>query len=245
MKVKKINTTAYHPQTNGLTERFNKTICQVLSMYCESNQSDWDEYIPTALFAYRVSSHETTLKSPFEVLYGRSARLPSDLDKNHNLFIKKIDKIWAETKDRITQQGEMKKEKHERDANPNKYSIGDLIRLNQPTTKQGLSPKLRRDIWGGPYVINDIFNNGNIKIVIAGREKIVNINRIKKAESKRNKEAQENNKNQLKSCLRRQQSVKTREKKVVKFANKIETKEIAYEEKNMKAHYNLRPRKRL
>jgi hypothetical protein len=62
LKTKKINTTAYHPQCNG----FNATLCKILLMYIKNNQTDWDEYLKTALFAYNTSKQETTLMSPFE-----------------------------------------------------------------------------------------------------------------------------------------------------------------------------------
>ena len=52
--ISKINTTAYHPQTDGLTERFNRTL---LDMTAKSIQraSDWDLYLPFVLFSYRVA----------------------------------------------------------------------------------------------------------------------------------------------------------------------------------------------
>jgi hypothetical protein len=74
LKTKKINTTAYYPQCIGLTERFNATLCQILSMYIKNNQTDWDEYLKTALLAYNTSKQETTLMSPFEILNGREPR---------------------------------------------------------------------------------------------------------------------------------------------------------------------------
>ena len=81
LTVNKINTTAYHAQCNGLTERFNATLCQILSTYVNDNQTNWDEFISIALFAYRSSINETTLKTPFELLYNREPRLPSDFEK--------------------------------------------------------------------------------------------------------------------------------------------------------------------
>lgn len=79
-EIQKINTTAYHPQTNGLTERFNKALCTILSVYVNKYQNDWDEFLSWALFTYRVSEQNSTKFSPFELLYNRKARLPSNLD---------------------------------------------------------------------------------------------------------------------------------------------------------------------
>ena len=75
----KINTSSYHPQTDGLVERFNSTLCQSLSTYVSKNQKDWDEFIPLILFAHRTSVLDETGDSPFYVLYGREPRLPIDL----------------------------------------------------------------------------------------------------------------------------------------------------------------------
>ncbi|GFW76456.1 transposon Ty3-I Gag-Pol polyprotein [Trichonephila clavipes] len=48
-------TTAYHPQTNGLTERFNKTLADMLSMYVDVEQKNWDEILPFVTFAYNTA----------------------------------------------------------------------------------------------------------------------------------------------------------------------------------------------
>ncbi|GFU04069.1 transposon Tf2-8 polyprotein [Trichonephila clavipes] len=53
-------TTAYHPQTNGLTERFNKTLADMLSMYVDVEQKNWDEILPFVTFAYNTAKQETT-----------------------------------------------------------------------------------------------------------------------------------------------------------------------------------------
>lgn len=79
MNTQKVNTTAYHPQTDGLVERFNGTLAQTLSMYVSTDQKNWDHHLPQALFAYRVSPSNTTGESPFYMLYGREPRLPMDV----------------------------------------------------------------------------------------------------------------------------------------------------------------------
>ena len=78
-QIHEVNTSSYHPQTDGLVERFNSTLCQSLSMYFAKNKKDWDDFIPLLLFAHRTSIIEAIGDSPFYVLYGCEPRLPVDL----------------------------------------------------------------------------------------------------------------------------------------------------------------------
>ena len=75
LNTKKVNTTAYHPQTDGLVERFNKTLAEAISSYVSSHQLDWDVYIPAILFAYRTSPCVSTGDTPFYLLRGLSKKL--------------------------------------------------------------------------------------------------------------------------------------------------------------------------
>lgn len=99
-RIRKINTTSYHPQTNGLTEKFNHTLCKMLSSYTNETQTNWDLFLPMALFAYRTSIQKSSNESPFKLLFAREARLPADIDHlspNHT-FIDKIHLAWKEAK---------------------------------------------------------------------------------------------------------------------------------------------------
>ena len=71
MGIHKLNTTAYHPQTDGLVERFNRTLTDMLAKTVEKIGRNWDERLPYVLFAYRASQQESTRESPFFLLYGR------------------------------------------------------------------------------------------------------------------------------------------------------------------------------
>ena len=70
----------YNPSTNGAVERANSSLVTILRKLTHSDASNWDLYLPAALFAYRLSKHRTTGFSPFAMLYGREATTPSIWD---------------------------------------------------------------------------------------------------------------------------------------------------------------------
>ena len=59
----KLNTTAYHPQCDGMVERFNRTLKGMLRKYAVKFGNQWDRYLSGVLWAYRNTPHETTKKS--------------------------------------------------------------------------------------------------------------------------------------------------------------------------------------
>ena len=79
MGIHKLNTTAYHPQCDGLVEGFNKTLKRMLAIMASQNQLDWEVYVPYAMMAYRNAVHESTKFTPFELMFGMPARLPPDV----------------------------------------------------------------------------------------------------------------------------------------------------------------------
>ena len=74
--VKTLRTSPYHPQTDGLVERFNKTLKEMLRKTAAEEGKDWDKLIPYVLFAYREVPQESTGFSPFELLYGQEVEDP-------------------------------------------------------------------------------------------------------------------------------------------------------------------------
>ncbi|GBM21050.1 Retrovirus-related Pol polyprotein from transposon 412 [Araneus ventricosus] len=74
-----LQTTAYHPQTNGLTERLNKTLADMLAMYVDVDQKNWDNILPFVTFAYNSTKQETTGFSPFFLVHGRDVDTPLDV----------------------------------------------------------------------------------------------------------------------------------------------------------------------
>ena len=68
--IKPTLSTAYHPQTDGKTERMNAEIEQYLRAFCAYRQDDWVQWLPIAEFALNARISSATGKSPFELLYG-------------------------------------------------------------------------------------------------------------------------------------------------------------------------------
>ena len=75
----KTRTAPYRAQSDGLVERFNRTLLQMLSIYVDENQSNWDEQLPFVLMAYRSTIHESTGCSPNLLMLNRESSLPVDI----------------------------------------------------------------------------------------------------------------------------------------------------------------------
>ncbi|GFS66635.1 hypothetical protein TNCV_229101 [Trichonephila clavipes] len=155
-------TTAYHPQTNGLTERFNKTLADMLSMYVDVEQKNWDEILPFVTFAYNTTKQETTGFTPFYLLHGREAETtldtmlpfcPNDFDDNN---ITKIAARAEETRQlaRVHTLRAQDKDRRRYDSKHQmvSYAPGDLVWIFTLVRKVGLSEKLLRRYFG-PYQV--------------------------------------------------------------------------------------------
>ena len=76
--IKKLDTTAYHPQCDGLTERFNRTLKTMLRKHADQHGTQWDQYLHGVLWAYRNTPHESTGEKPSFLLYGWDCRYPAE-----------------------------------------------------------------------------------------------------------------------------------------------------------------------
>ena len=72
--IRKLNTTAYHPQCDGMVERFNRTLKTILRKHAATYGSQWDCYLYGVLYAYRNVPHDSTGEKPSYLLYGVDCR---------------------------------------------------------------------------------------------------------------------------------------------------------------------------
>jgi len=81
LKLNKLNTTAYHPDSNGALERTHKTIVEYLRCFCNPRENNWDKWLPFACFVYNTTPHTMTKFTPYEVLFRRKANIPGYLQQ--------------------------------------------------------------------------------------------------------------------------------------------------------------------
>ncbi|GFS63194.1 hypothetical protein TNCV_1496361 [Trichonephila clavipes] len=173
--IDKTKTTPLHPQSDGMVERFNRTILNNLSLMVSKNQQGWDQKVPLFLLAYRSAVHETTGYSPSQMLFGRDLRLPCDLlfgrppytPSSPEEYVQNLQARFEDVhnlaRERINLRTEKMKTRYDTKATGHQFKEGDKVWFYNPTRRKGLSPKLQSH-WDGPYTILKIINDVVIRI---------------------------------------------------------------------------------
>ena len=170
--IKKTSTTAYHPQTDGLIERFNRTLIDMLSKSVDKDPKEWESKLPFVLFAYRSSPQESTGFSPFYLLYGRDPTLPIDEvlmpvpDQTFALtseyaeeVVENLQEAWTMARANIQKSQKKQKAYHDQRAEQPNYQVGDKVRVFMPAEKQGKNRKFARP-YKGPFEIVYLSDTG-------------------------------------------------------------------------------------
>jgi len=79
LQIHKTRTTPYHPQCDGLVERFNRTLLSMLSTTADDHPFDWEPHLWKVCMAYNSSIQASTGYTPFYLMFGREVRLPIDI----------------------------------------------------------------------------------------------------------------------------------------------------------------------
>ena len=192
--VSKTRTTAYNPKSDGMVERFNKTLAQMLSVLIDPvrRQKDWDEVLPYATFAYRCTPHDSTGESPNMMMLGREVSLPVDLvtecprvqNSTHTDFAEKLRSDMQQAHDRarecLGKSARRQKRNYDRRASEHGLKEGQLVWLFNPARKKHLSPKLQLR-WEGPWLIVKRLSDVTVRIQLrrGSKPKVVHVDRLK------------------------------------------------------------------
>ena len=174
----KSRTTPYHPQGDGMVERFNRTLLQLLRAYVTS-QDDWETNLPYVLYAYRTAQHSSTGISPFLLLYGRHptpSQLATQLGYDSLSYPAHLQAKLAELQDfvhtNLTQAAYSQKSYYDQHTKQTTFAPGDPVWLSIPTAGK-LDPR-----WEGEWVIKSVKSPVTMEICDGNRSKVVHTNRL-------------------------------------------------------------------
>ena len=191
--------TAYHPQTDGQTERMNQTMQTVLRSYVEKRE-DWAEWLPFVAAAYNSTQQESTKRTPFELNFADDRSIDPlkwALDETKagsqgvsveaERTLEEMKTIWEETRARLVlEQAKQKKyaDQHRRDV---QYRVGDSVMLQTKQLPAALRGKLQ-DKWVGPYVVTVVRADGSaVELDLRGElgkvRNVFNVSRVRPYET--------------------------------------------------------------
>lgn len=180
--INKLQTSPYHPQCNGLTERFNRTFTAMLKQFGDSglaDAKDWDVRLPLLLFAYRTHFNRNSKKSAFYLLYGRDPIVPINAAagfieprfNNREEYVREIVKsmpiIWKFVTENLEEQAKAVHRRNEellKDRQLQLYSVGDYVYsyIHESDSKK-VEYKVKPR-WKGPYQIIKIISMATYEI---------------------------------------------------------------------------------
>ena len=183
---------AYHPETDGQTERIIQELEQYLRMYVNYRQNNWVEWLATAEFAFNNKIHTATKSSPFQVNYGRELRMGFDIRKKGGN--EKAEEFVREMKERheearavlVKSQEEMKRQADRSRKEVEKYRIGDKILISTKDFSMELMKRATKKLMEkfiGPYVVRKTVLENMVELELPALLRIhpvVNVRKIVK-----------------------------------------------------------------
>ena len=185
-------TTAYHPQANGLDERFNQTLVSALAKFSQEESDTWDEKLGEVVYGYNTAVQDSTQHTPFEVMFGRVARLPIDINMSNQVDPEKKANDYQHYDSPKFSPRETEKRRLEHDVQLNieqaqkkqklyydrKHGAGACFSVGATVLKKDFRRKKRRGgrldyRWEGPFQITALLGKGLYRLKKISGSKVI------------------------------------------------------------------------
>lgn len=188
-----IQTSPYHPQTNGVLERFHRTLKTMLRVWVAAGQHDWDRYLGPACYAHRTSIHAATGISPFKAMFGVDSydpfttifppreHPPTDREIAIQEMQQRMDIIHETYSARVREARRRAQQQHDETHRLFRFRPGQIVGTRHHPDTRGPSRIFAR-VYDGPYVILRANPNDTYVISTPGRrheERTLHINELR------------------------------------------------------------------
>lgn len=189
LKMKRILTTPYHPQSNQV-ERFHRSLSSYLKAYIQNEKEYWSNYLDFALFVYNNTYNSTTGFAPFELIYGRASEIPCEIT-NQKVPVYNYDNYAVELRAKLRSMHQLAAENILRRKHANKHYHDSRAKTNILALKRNdlvLLLKAKRDFkfdqpYEGPYRVEEILSPVVVTIRKGKKAVKINTDRLKMADA--------------------------------------------------------------
>jgi hypothetical protein len=156
LRIKKIQSIAFHPESQGALERSHRVLAEYLRHYVRDDQTDWDELIPFATYAYNTSKRTATGYTPFELMFGHPSALRTEPSPRYNYedYVAEL-KSRLQTAHQVAKGNLMRSKDYDKNTEEMRVQVGDKVLLFDETVRCGRSRKLSSQ-WIGPYTVTEV-----------------------------------------------------------------------------------------
>ena len=182
--------TPYHPQTNGVIEKFHYSLVQTMKYLTSTFENDWDDYINVSLFVFRTTRNNTIGMTPYEALYGFKASLPCDISlkipkKCEDIagYLDTIKDLRKEIVRTVENAHEKLLDKEDKKRGKLRFNFVkyDTVFIKNETVQAGKTRKFSNKYTGPYFVIEQTStNNFTVRHAITGLKKRVHVSKIKR-----------------------------------------------------------------
>ena len=186
LQISKTRATPYHPASNGLVERFNRTLSRMITSFIDKKPQHWDAYLPLLTPAYRSTIHPATGYTPNYLMFGREVTLPIDLlfplprgsaEMDETGYVQQLrgsrEEAYRHARESLKRAAEVQKRDFDTKIKLHQYNLGDLVYRRNPAAKKF------ETAWVGPLVVTRRYSSRLYQIANKHRSSVLHHDLLK------------------------------------------------------------------